>query len=257
VAGQTTIRLDASVAIVTGAAQGIGAAYAKGLAAAGAKVCVADILDPGLVVAAIEEAGGAAIGTVTDVSDAKACRDMVAATVAAFGGLDVLVSNAAVFAGIERKSFLEIDPDEWDRLMAVNVRGVFCCAKAAVPKIRKRGGGSIINIASDTVLSGVPMMLHYVSSKGAVIAMTRAMARELGDDNIRVNFIAPGLTMSEAIASRRDEFAEGIARSLQNRALKRDEVPDDLVGTLLFLASADSAFITGQTLVVNGGSSMH
>ena len=218
-AGQTTIRLDASVAIVTGAAQGIGAAYAKGLAAAGAKVCVADILDPGLVVAAIEEAGGAAIGTVTDVSDAKACRDMVAATVAAFGGLDVLVSNAAVFAGIERKSFLEIDPDEWDRLMAVNVRGVFCCAKAAVPKIRKRGGGSIINIASDTVLSGVPMMLHYVSSKGAVIVMTclswvdwvswvgRAAGLEGGRcrrcDGVRRPGLEVGASTSEGIAADR------------------------------------------------------
>ncbi len=249
-------RLDGKISIVTGAAQGIGAAYAKALAAEGAMVCVADILDPEPVVAAVTAAGGAAIGSRTDVSDLAACEAMVADTVKAFGGLDAMVSNAAVFATLARKSFLDIDAAEWDRVMAVNVRGVFSCARAAAPEMKKRGGGSIINISSDTVLSGVPWMLHYVSSKGAVLAMTRALARELGDDNIRVNSVAPGLTMSEGVEAKRDMLGENISRNMAQRALKRDELPEDLVGVVLFLASEESAFITGQTLVVNGGVAM-
>ena len=254
--GSAMTRLDGAVAIVTGAAQGIGAAYARGMAAAGARVCVADILDPAMVTAEIEAAGGAAIGVVTDVSDLGACRHMVARTVDAFGGLDVMASNAAVFAVLDRKSFMDIDAGEWDRVMAVNVRGVFNCARAAAPEMKKRGGGAIINISSDTVMKGVPGMLHYVSSKGAVIAMTRALARELGAHNIRVNAIAPGLTMSEGVEAKRDMLAANIDLSIASAALKREQVPQDLVGAVLFLASSDSAFITGQTLVVNGGGAM-
>ncbi len=250
-------RLDGKAAIVTGAAQGIGAAYAKALAAEGAGVCVADILDPEPVVAEIKSAGGAAIGCIADVSDMAACAGMVAETVDAFGGLDVMVSNAAVFAVLKRQSFMDIDMAEWDRVMAVNVRGVFNCARAAAAAMKPRGSGSIINISSDTVMMGVPGMLHYVSSKGAVLAMTRALARELGDDNIRVNAVAPGLTMSEAIEAKREMLGENIKRSVGQRAIKREQVPEDLVGVVLFLASDESAFVTGQTLVVNGGTSMN
>ena len=250
-------RLDGKAAVVTGAAQGIGAAYARALAAEGAGVCVADILDPGPVVAEIKDAGGRAVGCVSDVSELAACEAMVAETVAAFGGLDVMVANAALFAVLERKSFLDIDADEWDRVMAVNVRGVFNCARAAAPVMRRRGSGSIINISSDTVMKGVPGMLHYVSSKGAVLAMTRALARELGDHNIRVNAVAPGLTMSAGIEAKRDMLAANIELSIASAALKREQVPEDLVGAVLFLASDESAFITGQTLMVNGGTAMH
>ena len=250
-------RLDGKAAIVTGAAQGIGAAYARALAAEGAGVCVADILDPEPVVAEIKAAGGHAIGCIADVSRLAACEAMVAETVAAFGHLDVMVANAAVFAVLERQSFLDIDPDEWDRVMAVNVRGVYNCARAAAAVMKPRGSGSIVNISSDTVMKGVPGMLHYVSSKGAVLAMTRALARELGDHSIRVNSIAPGLTMSGGVEARRDTLAASIERSVASGALKREQVPDDLVGAVVFLASDESAFVTGQTLVVNGGTSMH
>ncbi len=250
-------RLDGKVAIVTGAAQGIGAAYARAMAAEGASVCVADINDPGPVAALIRDTGGSAIGCTADVSRLAACETMVAETVSAFGGLDVMVSNAAVFAVLERQSFMDIDVGEWDRVMAVNVRGTFNCARAAAPEMQRRGGGAIINISSDTVMKGVPGMLHYVSSKGAVLAMTRSLARELGDDNIRVNSIAPGLTMSEGIEAKRDKLAANIELSIASSALKREQVPEDLVGAVLFLASDESAFVTGQTLVVNGGAVMN
>ena len=190
---------------------------------------------------------------VADVADLAACEAMVARTVEAFGGLDVLVNNAATFVDLPRRSFLDIGTAEWDRVMAINVRGSFNCAKAAVPALRKRGGGSIVNIASSTALKGIPFTLHYVTSKGAIIAMTRAMARELGNDGIRVNALAPGLTLSEAVAAEREMFAPYIEASLRGRALKRDQMPDDLVGAAVFLASDASAFMTGQTLVVDGG----
>ena len=186
-------------------------------------------------------------------ADLAACEAMVARTVEAFGGLDVLVNNAATFVDLPRRRFLDIGTAEWDRVMAINVRGSFNCAKAAVPALRKRGGGSIVNIASSTALKGIPFTLHYVTSKGAIIAMTRAMARELGNDGIRVNALAPGLTLSEAVAAEREMFAPYIEASLRGRALKRDQMPDDLVGAAVFLASDASAFMTGQTLVVDGG----
>ncbi len=165
--------------------------------------------------------------------------------------------NAAIFATLERGSFLDIGVDDWDRLMAVNVRGVYLCLKAVVPVMKKAGYGKIINISSSTVQMGVPMMLHYVSSKGAVDAMTRALAREVGDDGIRVNSVAPGFTMSERIEAQRDELQFNVDMSLKGRAIKRDELPEDIVGAMVFLASADSDFITGQTIVIDGGLVMH
>ncbi len=250
-------KLDGRVAIITGAAQGIGAAYARRFAEEGAKIVIADILDSTNVVNTIKQSGGDAIGLQVDVSDKSQVQGMVNTAVEAYGKVDVLVPNAALFANIERRSFLEIDVDEWDELMAVNVRGVFLCCQAVVPEMKKQGYGKIVNIASSTVQMGVPWMLHYVSSKGAVDAMTRALARELGDDGIRVNTIAPGLTMSEQVEARREDLQANVDMSLNARAFKRDELPDDLVGTAVFLASADSDFMTGQTIVVDGGLIVH
>jgi NAD(P)-dependent dehydrogenase (short-subunit alcohol dehydrogenase family) len=249
-------RLDGIAAIVTGAAQGIGATYAQAMAAEGARLSVCDLDPPDAVVAAIRAAGGKAIGRVCDVSDAKAVAALVEATIEAFGGVQVLVNNAALFGKIALKPFTEIDSGEWDRVLAVNTRGPFECVKAVLPAMRRQRYGKIINIASGTVFKGTPMMLHYVASKGAVVAMTRAMARELGEYGICCNALAPGLTLSDTIKGRNDY---GALRTLniESRSLKREETPDDLVGALIFLASHDSDFMTGQTLLVDGGSAMH
>ena len=178
------------------------------------------------------------------------------ATEQAFGGIQVLVNNAALFGKIARKPFAEIDSDEWDRVMAVNTRGPFECVKAVLPVMRRQRYGKIINIASGTVFKGTPMMLHYVASKGAIVAMTRALARELGEDGICCNALAPGLTLSNTVKGRND-YSEVRRLNVESRALKREETPDDLVGALLFLASHDSDFMTGQTILVDGGSAMH
>lgn len=250
-------RLDGKAAIVTGAAQGIGAVYAAALAREGAAVCVSDIMDTGGAVDRIRDAGGEAIGVPADVTDMAACEKMVAETVSAFGSADILVTNAAIFAEIERRGFEEIDGDEWDRLMAVNTRGVFNCVKAATPTMRERGYGKIVNISSSTVYSGVPLMLHYVASKGAVDAMTRALARELGAAGIRVNTIAPGFTMSDRIEAQREKLEFYVNLSLTGRSMRREQAPDDLIGALIYLVSPDSDFVTGQAIVVDGGMVMH
>ena len=249
-------RLDGRVAIVTGAGRGIGVHYAKALAEEGAKVCCSDILDTGTTVNIIKQAGGEAIGNRCDVTDPDQVRAMVAETVEAFGKVDIMVTNAAIFADLQQRSFLEIPEEEWDRVMAVNTRGVFSCVKAVVPEMQKNGYGKIINIASGTVFKGTPMMLHYVSSKGAMVAFTRSLSRELGEHNISVNAIAPGLTMSEKVVGD-DQWLNIKDANAQTRAIKRDEVPEDLLGTLVYLSSADSDFVTGQTIVVDGGSAMH
>ena len=211
-------RLDRIAAVVTGAAQGIGATYAKALAAEGARLSVCDLDPPDAVLAAIRAAGGEAIGRVCDVSDAKAVAALVQATLAAFGSVEVLVNNAALFGKIALKPFTDIDSEEWDRVMAVNTRGPFECVKAVLPVMRRQGYGKIINIASGTVFKGTPMMLHYVASKGAVVAMTRAMARELGEHGICCNALAPGLTLSDTIKGRNDYGAARMA-NVETRSL--------------------------------------
>jgi len=249
-------KLDGKVAIVTGAGRGIGVEYAKVLAEEGAMVTVSDIVDPTTTVNIIKQAGGEAMGVECDVTKPDQIESMVSKTVEAFGKLDIMVTNAALFADLQQKSFLEIDEAEWDRVMQVNTRGVFSCVKAAVPEMKKNGYGKIVNIASGTVFKGTPMLLHYVSSKGAQVAFTRALAREVGDDGITVNCIAPGLTMSEKVIDD-DQWIAVKDGNTASRAIKREQVPEDLIGTLVFFASSDSDFITGQTLVVDGGSAMH
>ncbi len=249
-------RLEGRVAIVTGAGRGIGAEYAKALAAEGAKVTVTDIVDTDNTVNIIRQAGGEAIGVRCDVTRPDDVNAMVAETVAKFGKLDIIVNNAALFADLKQRSFLEIPEDEWDRVMQVNTRGVFTCSKAAVTEMKKNGYGKIVNIASGTVFKGVPMLLHYVSSKGAQIAFTRALAREVGEFGITVNCIAPGLTMSEKVVND-EQWMAVKGGNTASRALKREEVPEDLLGAVVFFSSTDSDFITGQTLVVDGGSAMH
>ena len=249
-------RLDGRVAIVTGGGRGIGATYCEALAAEGAKIVVGDIVDTGRTVNTVGRAGGEALGMHCDVTEPDQIRAMVARTVETHGKIDILVNNAALFADIRVKPFSEIDEAEWDRMMAINTRGVFSCAKAVVPEMKRNGYGKIVNIASSTVHKGVPMMLHYVASKGAVIAFSRALAREVGDDGICVNALAPGLTISEKVAGD-DQWAPLRRRNLDSRAIKREQTPEDLIGALIYLCSSDSDFVTGQTVVCDGGSAMH
>jgi len=244
-----------SPALPKGAAQGLGARFAVGLAKEGARVIVADILDGAEVVERIKEMGGESYPLITDVTVDSSCLEMVALAVEKFGGLDILVNNAALFGKIPSVSLTEIPLKQWDDVMRVNVRGVWHCVKAALPSMEKYGG-SIINIISNRVFKGYPYFLHYDASKGAVLAMTRAMAAELGDKNIRVNAVAPGLTMSENVKMR-DGVDKVNEMVVSNRALKRSQMPEDVVGAVVFLASDYSANMTGQTLVVDGGGVMH
>lgn len=249
-------RLEGRVCIVTGAAQGIGATYAKSLAGEGAKVFVSDIDDASAVADEIRASGGDALALRSDVADWDSCQEMVAKTVEAFGRLDVLINNAAIFGKLERASIDEISPELFDRVMKVNVGGTFLCTKAAVPVMREQRYGKIVNISTSRIFAGLPFYLHYDASKGAVFGMTRAMAKELGDDGIRVNAIAPGSTMSENVKARTDWRDGGPAAKLAGRSLKRLQEPDDLIGACIFFASAESDFVTGQTLVIDGGGAM-
>jgi NAD(P)-dependent dehydrogenase (short-subunit alcohol dehydrogenase family) len=250
-------RMNGKVAVVTGAAIGIGAHYARALAAEGARVVVSDIADPAPIVEQITASGGTALGVRTDVSDWQACRQLVASTVDAFGRIDVMVANAGLYSQVKRARILDLEQEDWDRVMAVNARGVFFCAKAAVAEMLKTGGGKIVNISSTTVATGVPELTHYVASKGAVEAFTRCLARELAGTGICVNAIAPGLTMSEKVEANRAVLSATIASQLKARCVQRDQLPEDLVGALLFLASGDSDFLSGQTITVDGGVVMH
>jgi len=247
-------RLDGRVIIVTGGAQGIGKAYCQGLAREGAKVVVADI-DGSLAERTAEELGAAeALPVVTDVSQLEGTERMVKATLDQFGRIDGLVNNAAVFQrpSVKRGPFEEITVEEWDRVMAVNVRGTFLCCRAVLPQMKQQKYGKIVNISSGTVLSGTPRFAHYVTSKAAVIGLTRCIAREVGDFNICVNAVALTLSLDNV-----DEPGmESYRQRAQQGCIKRVETPQDLVGTIVFLSSAESDFITGQTIAVNGGSAM-
>jgi len=252
------MRLQNKVAIVTGGGVGIGKAYAQGLAQEGAKVVVADIQEAEAqkVAADIKKAGDEAIAVPVDVTSVEKTQAMAQAALQAYGRIDILVNNAGLYSALKKKTFMEIDPDEWDRVMAVNVKGLFLCVKAVYPAMKQQGKGKIINISSGTALSGSPLFLHYVSSKAGVLGFTRALAREVGDDNICVNSIMPGLTISgsnqEGVMT-----PEQVADRRKRRCFQRDQYPQDLVGTVIFLASDDSDFMTGQSISVDGGMNMH
>ncbi len=249
-------KLAGRTAVVTGAATGIGKAIALRLAQDGASVVIADLKDYDVAAAEIAQATGAkTLGFQADVSSESDVTRLVAHTVKAFGGVDILVNNAALFSPLEPRPFERIDAAEWRKVMEVNTLGVFLCCRACAPHLRKSGRGRIVNLASGAPIKGVPFLLHYVSSKGAVIAMTRALARELGKDGVTVNALAPGFTLSEGIKASPAHLKHGAAIPA-TRAIARDETPQDLVGAVSFLASDDAAFMTGQTLVVDGGSAM-
>ena len=249
-------RLTGRSIIVTGAAQGIGAIYATALAKEGARLAICDIASPNDTADAIRAAGGEVFAAACDVTDSGAVARFVADVEATYGGIQILVNNAALFGNLALKPPEQITSDEWDRVMSVNVRGSFECVKAVMPVMRRQGYGKIVNIASGTVFKGAPMMLHYVSSKGAIVAMTRSIAREAGDAGIRCNCLAPGLTMSANVAANGDWAGQISEANIASRCLKREAVPEDLTGTLIFLASGDSDFMTGQTIVVDGGYSL-
>jgi NAD(P)-dependent dehydrogenase (short-subunit alcohol dehydrogenase family) len=248
------------VAIITGAAQGIGAAFAVGYAKEGARLVIGDIVDGADTVAEVSKAGSQAIFVKTDVTRQDQCDAMAKAAFDRFGGIDILVNNAAIYAGIIKKPFVDISTEEWNRVMQVNSTGPFHCIKAVFPYMRQKGG-KIINVASSVVFESAAGMPHYVASKGAVMALTRCMARELGDHNINVNSLAPGYTQSEASKqiqkNRQDGGIDPEKIVMQRRCLKRSEKPADLVGTAIFLASDMSNFITGQLILCDGGTSFH
>jgi len=254
------MRLKGKVAIITGASQGIGAAFAVGFAKEGAKVVVADISDGAKTVQAVKDAGSEAMFVKTDVSQEETCTSMAKATFDRFGAIDILINNAAIFGTLVLKPFAEVTSEEYKRVMEVNTSGAFHCIKAVFPYMKDKGG-KIINMSSASILEGVPGMPHYVASKGAVMALTRCMARELGDFNIRINSISPGFTHSEG----GDQFDRNKALPLPPldelqipfRCLKRPGKPEDLVGLAIFLAGDESSFITGQMIVHDGGLSLY
>jgi NAD(P)-dependent dehydrogenase (short-subunit alcohol dehydrogenase family) len=251
----SAMRLADKVIIVTGGAMGMGRAYCLGLAAAGARVVVADIVDPRPAADEIQNGGGQGLAVACDVSREDDTLRLAAAALARFGRIDVLVNNAAVYGTLRRQPFVDITVEEWDRVMAVNLRGLFLSARAVFPAMKAQGKGKIINISSAGFFKGVPEYIHYTTSKGGVVGFTRSLARELGEFGIRVNAVAPGFTLSgqnEANLSTDQQEA-----NIRSRMLKRAQVPADVVGTIVFLSSDDSDFITGQTIAVDGGSVVH
>ncbi|HKZ08774.1 MAG TPA: glucose 1-dehydrogenase [Methylomirabilota bacterium] len=247
------MRLQDRVCVITGGAAGIGFAYARRFLAEGARVVIADIVDPTPAAKALESADRV-LARQADVADAAAMRALADAAVARFGRIDVLVNNAAVFATLRPQPFDEIPESEWARVMAVNVTGVWNAVRAVVPVMRAQGGGRIVNVASAIVAKGTALLLHYVTSKGAVVAMTRALARELGESGITVNAVAPGLILSDTVQANPAITGFQADAIMRVRSLKRDAYPEDVEGAVVFLASDESAFMSGQTLIVDGGS---
>jgi len=238
------VRLEGKVAVVTGGAQGIGKAIADGLAAEGAEVVIADLNPP----------DG---GIEANVADEADVRRMVDETVERHGRLDILINNAGLYASLAMRPFTEIPLDEWRQVMDVNVASMFLTCRAVVPVMRGQGGGKIVNISSGTPFRGVPFLLHYVTSKGAIVALTRALAKELGKDGIHVNCVAPGFTMSEGVKANPEVVEKLRDASVAARTIQRDQVPEDVVGAVVFLCTPAADFITGQTMVIDGGQFFH
>ncbi len=242
------------VVVVTGAAGGIGQEYATGLAAQGARILAADLADCGATVEQVRGAGGRIEAVRLDVTDVAQAEAMARAALDAFGRIDALINNAALYGALHGGRFDAIAEAEWDAAMAVNVKGIWHCCKAVVPAMRKTGGGSIVNIASLAATYGTPFALHYTTSKAAVIGLTRGLARELGRDNIRVNAVAPSAVMTEGT---RSFFGDKLDRALDvvrtMQTIQRTLVPADLVGTVAWLIGDASQFVTGQTIAVDGG----
>ena len=246
------MRLDGKTAIVTGGAMGIGKAIADGLAEEGARIVIAD-LDPGDSAGRYE--GG--IGIQTDVSSEDEVNAMVSQVVEECGGVDILINNAGIYASLEMRPFDQIPVDEWRKVMDINVLSMFLTTKAVAPHMREAGGGRIVNISSGTPFRGVPFLAHYVTSKGAVVTLTRVLAKELGPDNVLVNCVAPGFTISDGVKDH-PEVLDALAEiSVAARTLKRDQVPEDVVGAVVFMCLPTSSFVTGQTMVIDGGQYFH
>jgi NAD(P)-dependent dehydrogenase (short-subunit alcohol dehydrogenase family) len=248
------MQLKDKVAIVTGAARGLGRAYAEALAKEGAAVVVGDVRDCAETLAAIQGAGSRATSVTLDVASLDSCKAMAATAVKEYGKVDVLVNNAALYANLKGGRYDQLDEAQWDRVMQVNVKGVWNCVRAVVPGMREKKSGSVINITSLAPVYGLPYALDYSVSKGAVIAMTRSLARELGRDWIRVNAVAPSAVMTEGtkefFGDKLDKAKQVIA---QGQSLQRNLETGDLTGTIIYLASDASKFVTGQTLMVDGG----
>ncbi len=253
----THLSVKDRVVIVTGGGKGIGGVYCRRLAEAGAKIVAADIDAEANddTVAAIRSHGGEAVAATTDVSDADAAAGMAAATVAAFGRIDGLVNNASLMSVLPRGSWLDIDVARWDRVMEVNLRGIFLCCRAVFAHMRDQGGGKIVNIASGRFWMGGPNRLDYSASKAGVIGLTRSLASEVGQYNICVNAITPGFTLSDTQVASSGNYAQ--TNAPPKRLIARHQYPDDLVGAVMFLLSDGSDFITGQTLNVDGGQAFH
>ena len=245
--------LGGKVAIVTGGAQGIGRAIADGLAAEGARIVIADLRGAEETASSYE--GG--VGLTCDVSDEEAVERLVDDAVSKCGAVDVLVNNAGLYASLAMRSFLEIPLEEWRQVMDVNVASMFLTCRAAVPRMREQGGGAIVNISSGTPFRGVPFLLHYVTSKGAIVAFTRALAKELGKDGIRVNCVAPGFTMSDGVKEHPEVIEKLRDASVAARTIQRDQEPEDVVGAVVYLAGPSASFVTGQTIVIDGGQFFH
>jgi NAD(P)-dependent dehydrogenase (short-subunit alcohol dehydrogenase family) len=247
------MRLQDKVAIVTGGSQGIGRAIANGLAAEGARIVIADINQAQEAATAYD--GG--LGITVDVSQPDDVDRMVGEVVSECGSVDILVNNAGIYASLEMRPFDQIPVEEWRKVMDVNVLSMFLTCRAVVPHMREKGGGRIVNISSGTPFRGVPFLAHYVTSKGAVVTLTRVLAKELGADNVLVNCVAPGFTISDGVKEH-PEVIEALAEvSVAARALKRDQTPEDVVGAVVFFCSPEAGFVTGQTMVIDGGQYFH